>query len=55
MKQFIFNALQFIVIAFLAFALFAWIELKFFLPQVEKDIIDHLPKDSAYHHADTIR
>ena len=55
MKQFIFNALQFIVIAFLAFALFAWIELKFFLPQVEKDIIDHLPKDSAYHAADTIR
>ena len=55
MKQFIFNALQFIVIAFLAFALFAWIELKFFLPQVEKDILDHLPKDSAYHHADTIR
>ena len=55
MKQFLFNALQFIVIAFLAFALFAWIELKFFLPQVEKDILDHLPKDSAYHHADTIR
>lgn len=55
MKQFIFNALQFLFIALLAFALFAWIELKFFLPQVEKDILDHLPKDSAYHHADTIR
>lgn len=55
MKQFLFNALQFLFIAFLAFALFAWIELKFFLPQVEKDILDHLPKDSAYHAADTIR
>tara|TARA_S200002703_G_scaffold52560_1_gene45551 strand:- start:1751 stop:1918 length:168 start_codon:yes stop_codon:yes gene_type:complete len=54
MKQFLFNALQFIVIALMAFALFAWIELKFFLPQVEKDILDHLPKDSAYYHADTI-
>ena len=55
MKQFLFNALQFIVIALMAFALFAWIELKFFLPQVEKDILEHLPKDSAYYHADTIR
>lgn len=55
MKQFLFNALQFTIIALMAFALFAWIELKFFLPQVEKDILEHLPKDSAYYHADTIR
>ena len=54
MKQFLFNALQFTIIALMAFALFAWIELKFFLPQVEKDILEHLPKDSAYYHADTI-
>ena len=55
MKQFLFNALQFTIIALMAFALFAWIELKFFLPQVEKDILEHLPQDSAYYHADTIR
>ena len=46
---------RFMVIALLAFSLFAWIEVKFFPPTLERDIVEHLPHDTVYIVSDSVR
>jgi hypothetical protein len=49
--RFIAELIQWCVIALLAFALFAWIEVRFFLPTLERDIERDIEKVI---HRDTI-
>jgi hypothetical protein len=46
-RKFLFDLAQFIFIALLAFSLFAWIEVKFYLPELERDKVMQMPADSA--------
>ena len=46
--KFIGELLQWLVIALLAFALFAWIEVRFFLPTLERDIEKVIHHDTIY-------
>ena len=50
--KFIAELIQWLVIALLAFAMFAWIEVRFFLPTLERDIEKVIHHDTIYH--DTI-
>lgn len=51
-QRFIGELIQWCVIALLAFAMFAWIEVRFFLPTLERDIEKVIHHDTIYH--DTI-
>ena len=51
-QRFIGELIQWLVIALLAFAMFAWIEVRFFLPTLERDIEKVIHHDTIYH--DTI-
>ncbi len=55
MNKLLWEGLQFAIIALLAFSLFAWIEVKFFLPTLEKDIVEHLPHDTVYISTDSVK
>jgi len=55
MNKLLWEGLQFAIIALLAFSLFAWIEVKFFLPTLERDIVEHLPHDTVYIVSDSVR
>ena len=55
MNKLLWEGVQFMVIALLAFSLFAWIEVKFFLPTLERDIVEHLPPDTVYIVSDRVR
>ena len=46
--KFIAELLQWLVIALLAFAMFAWIEVRFFLPTLERDIERVIHHDTIY-------
>ena len=46
--KFIAELIQWLVIALLAFAMFAWIEVKFFLPTLERDIEKVIHHDTIY-------
>ena len=46
--KFIGELLQWLVIALLAFAMFAWIEVRFFLPTLEHDIEKVIHHDTIY-------
>ena len=47
-QRFIGELLQWLVIALLAFAMFAWIEVRFFLPTLEHDIDKVIHHDTIY-------
>lgn len=47
-QRFIGELIQWFVIALLAFAMFAWIEVKFFLPTLERDIEKVIHRDTIY-------
>ena len=47
-QRFIGELIQWLVIALLAFAMFAWIEVKFFLPTLERDIEKVIHRDTIY-------
>ena len=51
-QRFIGELIQWLVIALLAFAMFAWIEVRFLLPTLERDIEKVIHHDTIYH--DTI-
>lgn len=55
MNKMFWDLVQFVIIALLAFSMFAWIEVKFFLPTLEKDIVEHLPHDTVYISTDSVR
>ena len=55
MNKMFWDLVQFVIIALLAFSMFAWIEVKFFLPTLEKDIVEHLPHDTVYIVSDSVR
>jgi len=55
MNKLFWDLVQFVIIALLAFSMFAWIEVKFFLPTLEKDIVEHLPHDTVYISTDSVR
>ena len=55
MNKLFWDLVQFVIIALLAFSMFAWIEVKFFLPTLEKDIVEHLPHDTVYIVSDSVR
>lgn len=55
MSKMFWDLVQFVIIALLAFSMFAWIEVKFFLPSLEKDIVEHLPHDTVYISTDSVR
>ena len=55
MNKLLWEGLQFAIIALLAFSLFAWIEVKFFLPTLERDIVEHLPHDTIYISTDSVK
>jgi len=55
MNKLLWEGLQFAIIALLAFSLFAWIEVRFFLPTLERDIVEHLPHDTVYISTDSVR
>ena len=55
MNKLLWEGVQFVIIALLAFSLFAWIEVRFFLPTLEKDIVEHLPHDTVYIVRDSVR
>ena len=55
MNKLFWDLVQFVIIALLAFSMFAWIEVKFFLPSLEKDIVQHLPHDTVYISTDSVR
>ena len=46
--KFIAELIQWLVIALLAFAMFAWIEVEFFLPTLERDIEKVIHHDTIY-------
>lgn len=46
--KFIAELIQWLVIALLAFAMFAWIEVRFFLPTLERDIERVIHHDTIY-------
>ena len=46
--KFIGELIQWLVIALLAFAMFAWIEVRFFLPTLERDIERVIHHDTIY-------
>ena len=46
--KFIAELIQWLVIALLAFAMFAWIEVRFFLPTLERDIEKVIHHDTIY-------
>ena len=46
--KFIAELIQWLVIALLAFAMFAWIEVQFFLPTLERDIEKVIHHDTIY-------
>lgn len=46
--KFIGELIQWCVIALLAFAMFAWIEVRFFLPTLERDIEKVIHHDTIY-------
>jgi hypothetical protein len=46
--KFIGELIQWVVIALLAFSMFAWIEVRFFLPTLERDIEKHIHHDTIY-------
>jgi hypothetical protein len=54
MNKLFWDLVQFVIIALLAFSMFAWIEVKFFLPTLEKDIVEHLPRDTVYIVSDSV-
>lgn len=54
MNKLLWEGLQFAIIALLAFSLFAWIEVRFFLPTLERDIVEHLPHDTVYIVSDSV-
>ncbi len=43
------------VIALFVLSWWAWIEVKFFCPNLEKDIVEHLPYDTVYIVSDSVR
>ena len=47
-QRFIGELIQWLVIALLAFAMFAWIEVRFFLPTLERDIEKVIHHDTIY-------
>ena len=47
-QRFIGELIQWLVIALLAFAMFAWIEVRFFLPTLERDIEKVIQHDTIY-------
>ena len=55
MNKMFWDLVQFVIIALLAFSMFAWIEVKFFLPSLEKDIVEHLPRNTVYISTDSVR
>ena len=55
MNKIFWDLVQFVIIALLAFSLFAWIEVKFFLPTLERDIVENLPHDTVYIVSDSVR
>jgi hypothetical protein len=55
MNKLFWDLVQFVIIALLAFSMFAWIEVKFFLPTLERDIVEHLPHDTVYVVSDSVR
>ena len=55
MNKLFWDLVQFVIIALLAFSMFAWIEVKFFLPTLERDIVEHLPHDTVYIVSDSVR
>ena len=55
MNKMFWDLVQFVIIALLAFSMFAWIEVKFFLPTLEKDIVEHLPHDTVYIVSDSVK
>ena len=55
MNKLFWDLVQFVIIALLAFSMFAWIEVKFFLPTLEKDIVEHLPHDTVYIVSDSVK
>ena len=55
MNKLFWDLVQFVIIALLAFSMFAWIEVKFFLPSLEKDIVEHLPHDTVYISTDSVK
>ena len=46
--KFIAELIQWLVIVLLAFAMFAWIEVRFFLPTLERDIEKVIHHDTIY-------
>ena len=54
MNKMFWDLVQFVIIALLAFSMFAWIEVKFFLPTLERDIVEHLPHDTVYIVSDSV-
>ena len=46
--KFIGELIQWVVIALLAFSMFAWIEVRFFLPTLERDIEKVIHHDTIY-------
>jgi len=55
MNKLFWDLVQFVIIALLAFSMFAWIEVKFFLPTLERDIVEHLPHDTVYVVSDSVK
>ena len=55
MNKLFWDLVQFVIIALLAFSMFAWIEVRFFLPTLERDIVEHLPHDTVYIVSDSVR
>ena len=47
-QRFIGELIQWFVIALLAFSMFAWIEVQFFLPTLERDIVKVIQHDTIY-------
>lgn len=47
-QRFAWEVAQWIVIAMLAFSMFAWIEVQFFLPSLERDLDAHMHTDTVY-------
>jgi len=47
-QRFIGELIQWCVIALLAFSMFAWIEVRFFLPTLEHDLEKAIQRDTIY-------